>query len=131
MSSDAYHEWTINVSMAGFGYSTLTSCNISPIASQVIKHRIKQTTPSNVDCEQRGGFVDGGEEPSDRMGDVMSAAVSLLPASYACEPRFIKDIAGVNLSNVQARDLLHYMDANGDGRVGMEETQKYHTQTHR
>lgn len=34
---------------------------------------------------------------------------------------FMQTVAGVNLSAVQARDLLQYMDANGDGRVGQED----------
>lgn len=34
---------------------------------------------------------------------------------------FMKEVAGVNMSEMQARDLLEYMDANGDGRVGMED----------
>mmetsp|Transcript_6559 Transcript_6559/g.16093 ORF Transcript_6559/g.16093 Transcript_6559/m.16093 type:complete len:348 (-) Transcript_6559:35-1078(-) len=34
---------------------------------------------------------------------------------------FMKELCAVELSPVQAKDLLNYMDANGDGRVGMED----------
>lgn len=38
---------------------------------------------------------------------------------------FMQQVAGVNMSVVQARDLLNYMDANGDGRVGMEDFKNF------
>lgn len=34
---------------------------------------------------------------------------------------FMKDICGVRLSPTQAKDLVTYMDANGDGRVGLDD----------
>lgn len=38
---------------------------------------------------------------------------------------FMREVAGVSMSIVQARDLLDYMDANGDGRVGMEDFKNF------
>jgi len=38
---------------------------------------------------------------------------------------FMQEICGEKLSLVQAKDLLNYMDANGDGRVGMEDFRNF------
>ncbi|CAE8603088.1 unnamed protein product, partial [Polarella glacialis] len=35
--------------------------------------------------------------------------------------KFMLNVTGEELSNIQARDLLGYLDASSDGRVGMEE----------
>jgi len=35
--------------------------------------------------------------------------------------KFMEDVCGFTMSTMQAKDLLAYMDANGDGRVGMED----------
>jgi len=39
--------------------------------------------------------------------------------------KFMQDVCGTKLSNVQAKDLLDYMDANGDDRVGMEDFKNF------
>lgn len=39
--------------------------------------------------------------------------------------KFFLDVCGEQLSAVQAKDLLGYMDANGDGRVGMEDFRNF------
>jgi len=39
--------------------------------------------------------------------------------------RFMEQVAGHNLSAVQARDLIQYMDADGDGRVGKEDFRNF------
>lgn len=44
--------------------------------------------------------------------------------------QFMQDVCNVKLSIVQAKDLLNYMDANGDGRVGQEDF-KFFMQTGR
>lgn len=38
---------------------------------------------------------------------------------------FMLQVCGVNLSAVQARDMIQYMDANGDGRVGLEDFKNF------
>jgi hypothetical protein len=38
---------------------------------------------------------------------------------------FMETVAGVELTTIQAKDLLGYMDANGDGRVGMEDFKNF------
>lgn len=38
---------------------------------------------------------------------------------------FMQQVCGVNLSTVQARDMIQYMDANGDGRVGLEDFKNF------
>jgi len=43
--------------------------------------------------------------------------------------QFMLDVAGEELSNVQARDLLSYLDATGDGRVGMDEFRHFMSAT--
>merc|ERR1719359_906182 len=44
--------------------------------------------------------------------------------------QFMQDVCGTRLSIVQAKDLLNYMDADGDGRVGQEDF-KFFMQTGR
>lgn len=39
--------------------------------------------------------------------------------------QFMETVAGVRMTVVQAKDLLNYMDANGDGRVGMEDFKSF------
>lgn len=39
--------------------------------------------------------------------------------------QFMEIVAGVRMTVVQAKDLLDYMDANGDGRVGMEDFKSF------
>lgn len=53
------------------------------------------------------GLVDDGKLTAERLID------------------FMERVAGVSISTVQARDLLNYMDANGDGRVGKEDFENF------
>mmetsp|Transcript_49457 Transcript_49457/g.87081 ORF Transcript_49457/g.87081 Transcript_49457/m.87081 type:complete len:363 (-) Transcript_49457:101-1189(-) len=39
--------------------------------------------------------------------------------------KFMLQVCNVNLSTVQARDMIQYMDANGDGRVGLEDFKNF------